>query len=419
MYLGEEDQISYLANIIFAAQADGSESPKATAALEEIRKSIGAKKGTYGAARKRVLSGACSLVKVGDFAAQVSNLADMLYVCAVDQKISDAKKQIISEFSKSAGLTEEQISALSRDVIARISKTQIAITCPACKTTVQADAKFCPNCGASLGGTSSASQFEIPTSGYAIEFCEFTSASFSPALKFAQGAVSFSSCLKDKKTWYLATWPTDAFENVIRLVDLLRGIRNKRCYLNGQEVEWKEVFDFVWCASERSKAYRPSEYCFGKADNRVNPWGCIQARMDWTEWADWFSYGRFEKQGLLRNTYVWVFDKARIKHELMTNLHRVRYCPHLRMRLVETVLGLIPERVQITENGSWKYSHGYEEVPGSIKIVEVDKSSGVEFHQEYFADGVRPRGLQMLAEILKKAFAEAGIADVQYDDIVN
>ena len=141
--------------------------------------------------------------------------------------------------------------------------------------------------------------------------------------------------------------------------------------------------------------------------------------MDWTEWATWFSYGRFEKQGLLRGTYIWVFDKSRIKHELMTNLHRVRYCPHLRVRLVEAVLRLTPERVQVTDNGPWKYSRTYEEAPGSIKIVEVDKSSGMELRDEYFADGVRPRGVHILSEILKRAFAEAQVTDVQSSTIVS
>jgi len=419
MYLGEEDQISYLANAIFVAHADGATSPRATSALEEIRGSIGATKNTYEIARKRATSGAYSLTDIGNFAAQVSNLADMLYVCAIDREISGAKKQMISAFSKSTSLTEEQISVLTKDVIARIKQKQISITCPACKTTVNADAKFCPKCGVSLVATPSTSEFDIPISGYAIEFCESTSASFPSALKFAQTASSFSSCLRNKKTWYLASWPVDAFEDVVRMADLLSGIRNKRCYLNGQELEWGELFGFVWCAAERSKAYRRAEYCFGKADNHLNPWGCTQARMDWTEWASWFSYGRFEKQGLLRASYVWVFDKDRIKHELMTNLHRVRYCPHLRMRLVEAVLRSIPDRVQITDNGPWKYNRAYEETPGSIKIVEVEKSNGMDFRQEYFADGVRPRGIHILSDILKRAFAEAGITEVRYDAIVS
>jgi hypothetical protein len=89
------------------------------------------------------------------------------------------------------------------------------------------------------------------------------------------------------------------------------------------------------------------------------------------------------------------------------------------MRLVEAVLRSIPDRVQITDNGPWKYNRAYEETPGSIKIVEVEKSNGTEFRQEYFADGVRPRGIHILSEILKRAFAEAGITDVQYDAIIS
>jgi len=84
---------------------------------------------------------------------------------------------------------------------------------------------------------------------------------------------------------------------VIKLAGLLSGLKNKKCYLDGEELDWDTLFGFVWCAGEREKAYRPIEYCFGKASKQLNPWGCIQAHMDWTEWANWFSYGRFEKQG--------------------------------------------------------------------------------------------------------------------------
>lgn len=417
MYLSEEDQIIYLANLIFIANANGAVSPTAEIALDEIRESIRAKKSTYETARRRALSGAYSLSKIGSFVAQVSNLTEMLYVCAVDRDISSAEKQMVSEFARSIDLTEKQIDILMAEIIARIKQKQIVIVCPSCKMNTNADSKFCPKCGASLTAALSSSKFEIPKIGYAIEFCESTSAGFPSALKFAQQAPTFSSCMKSKKNWYLASWPGDAFEDVICLADLLSGLRNKKCYLDGEEVDWDELFGFTWCANERNRAYRPTEYCFGKTENQLNPWGCIQARLEWTEWAKWFSYGRFEKQGVIRGTYVWVFDKARIKHELMTNLHRVRYCPHLRMPLMEAVLRSIPDRVQVTDNGFWKYSRTYEETPGSIKIVEIEKSDGVEFRQEYFADGVRPRGVHSLSEILNRAFVEAAIGDVRADAI--
>jgi hypothetical protein len=58
------------------------------------------------------------------------------------------------------------------------------------------------------------------------------------------------------------------------------------------------------------------------------------------------------------------------------------------------------------------------EVPGSIKIVEVNKSDGIEFKNEYYANGVRPRGLSVLEAILQKAFADAGVSDIKASELM-
>ena len=102
----------------------------------------------------------------------------------------------------------------------------------------------------------------------------------------------------------------------------------------------------------------------------------------------------------------------------MTNLHRYRYCPHLRPRLVDAILHALPDEVEVTASSPWKYSHSYEEVPGSVEIVEIEKDGGFEYKTEYYADGVRPKGLGPLADILKKAFAEAGVTDVNVAQLV-
>jgi predicted RNA-binding Zn-ribbon protein involved in translation (DUF1610 family) len=417
MYLNEDDQVTYLANVIFLAHATDATSAKAASALEEIRNSIGAKKSAYNAAAKRALSGAYKPAKAGDFAAQVSNLADMLYVSIIDEALSDAEKSIISSFAKSIRLTEEQVTILTKDAIARLRKTTVSLICPNCKAAVDGDSKFCPSCGAPLTSNSMSSDFEIPQTGYAIEFCESTSANFPTALKLAQEAEGFISTLRNKKTWYLASWSDGAFDQILPLAHALNGLRNKRAYDCGKEVSWDEMFGFLWCADERNKAYRPIEYCFGKADNHINPWGCKQARMDWTDWARWFSYGRFEKHGIIRGTVVWIFDKPRIQHELMTNLHRFKYCPFLRPNIIEAVLRALPDQVEITEKGPWKYNRSYDEVPGAIKVIETHRSDGMDFRDEYFSDGIRPQGLVALSEILTKAFAEAGISDVKAKEL--
>jgi predicted RNA-binding Zn-ribbon protein involved in translation (DUF1610 family) len=141
---------------------------------------------------------------------------------------------------------------------------ELSSVCPSCKAEVGNDASYCPRCGAALKPGITASEFQIPDTGYAIEFCESSSAGFPTALKFAQAAPSFASCLRNKKTWYLSAWPQSDFENAVRLAELLTGIRNRKCYLDGKEMQRDELFGFVWCAEQRNKAYRPIEYCFGR-----------------------------------------------------------------------------------------------------------------------------------------------------------
>ena len=83
------------------------------------------------------------------------------------------------------------------------------------------------------------------------------------------------------------------------------------------------------------------------------------------------------------------------------------------------MLRALPDRLDVTDKGPWKYSHSFDEVPGSIKIVEIEKSNGMEFRQEYFADGVRPKGIGVLADILRKAFAEVSVTDISPAQILN
>lgn len=422
MALTEQDQVTYLANVISVAQADSAISPKETAALDEIRTAIGAKKATSSAALKAVQSGSYSPIKTGGFAVQVSNVADMLYMCFVDGELEATEKTILTDFCRRVGLTQDQLNAMAKEAIARSDQAKLTIVCPACSAEVGGDAKFCPKCGKAVSKTGAETAqvaFQIPNTGYAIEFCESSAAGFPGALDNAKTSPSFTSIARSKKTWYLASWPDEAFEKVAKLAQLLGGVRNRKAYHTGKEIPWDDLFGFAWCASERGSAYKPVEYCFGKDENHLNPWGCKQVRMDWTDWSRWFSYGQFRRSGILKGSYVWLFDKERIRHEVMTNLHRYRYCPHLRTGLVEAVLRALPDQVEITANSVWKYSRSYEEVPGGIKIVEIEKDGGLEYKTEYYADGVRPKGLGFLEAVLKKAFADAGVTDVSAAQIVN
>lgn len=420
--LTEQDRITYLANVVFLALADAPLSPRETAALEEVRTNLGAKKSALSAALKAARSGQYVPVKVGPFPVQISNVADMLYLSLVDGDLVVTEKTIVAVFCRKIGLTQDQLNVMVREAIARADQTRLSITCPSCRTEISGDSKFCPQCGEPIGTSGpepTAASFQIPDAGYAIEFCESTAASFPTALEYARSAPSFASTVRGKRNWYFASWPEQEFEKAAKLAELLGGMRIRKAYHQGKEIGWDELFGFAPCAGERSEAYKPVEYCFGKNENRVNPWGCKQARMDWTEWSRWFSYGEFRSVGTSKDSYVWVFDKERIRHELTTNLHRFRYCPHLRRNLLGAVLRALPAQVEVTADSPWKHDHVFEEVPGSLKIVEVKHSGNFEYTTEYYADGVRPKGLGILEEVLRKAFAEAGVTDITARELVS
>jgi len=415
MSLNEQDKISYLANVLLVAFADKALSTRESAALEEIRKGIDGKKGQLTSAQKAVEGGSYAFTRAGSFADQVRNLEDILFVALADSDLASRESELVSNFSQLIGVYQDQLDKIIADTSRRCDSASHTVTCPACSATAPAQARFCPGCGQALSASEPPAVqvgFEIPAQGYAIEFAESTAGGFTTGVELAKATGTMQTATKNKKTWYMATFPTNQFAGIVPLASALSGIRNRRVLLDGQELPWGEVFGFTWCASQRATAYRPIEFCFGKDENRLNPWGCKQSRLEWTEWAQWFSYGRWQKSRVLSSGYVFVFDKERIRHELATALYRYRFCPHMRPQLAEAVLRHLPDEVEVVTNGDWKYSHAYEALPGTIKIVEREGSGDYVFTNEYYADGVHPRGFAVLADILKKAFAECGLTDI-------
>lgn len=416
MLANDQEKVDYLANVLLMAFADKSLSARETGALEEVRKSIDAKKGMLAAAEKAVQGECYVFVKTGTFADQVKNLEDMLFVALTDNDLEQNESNLAREFGRLIGISQEQFDQLLAETSHRCDAATHKITCPSCSKPASAQARFCPSCGQPLISQDTASisvGFEIPRVGYAIEFCESTAAGFPTAVDLAKATGTMQTATKNKKSWYLASFPTKQVSDIVPMATALSGMRNRKVYHDGKELIWDEVFGFIWCASQRTTAYRPVEYCFGKADNRINPWGCKQARMEWTDWAQWLSYGRWQKSGFLRSNYVFVFDKDRIRHELATNLYRYRFCPYMRTRFAEAVLKHLPDQVEVTPTSDWKYSRAYETLPGAIKVIEREGSGDILFTNEYYADGVRPKGHGSLADILKKAIDECKVTDIQ------
>lgn len=413
MNLVDEEKITYLANLIAVSRADGSVSPNETLAIEAAMKRIGAKKIVLRKAEVLAQSDGFAPEVIGSFSVRIANLEDMFSVSLADGVIDQSEKPIVLSFAKKVGITNEQLQLILNEVRASLSSKDAARACPNCAAKAPREAKFCPACGSSLELSDKAAavavEYTIPSDGIAIEFAESTASGFVDAVRKAKAAPENAECVKGKKTWYMAAWPKEQIAEAAKLVEDLKGMRNRKVWVDAKESRWDEVFGFTWCSEQRDSAYRPLEYCFGIDDKRLNIWGCKNARMDWVTWSAWFSYGSFKKGGLLKGGHVFVFDKQQIRHELETNLYRFRFCPHLNFRLVDAVLANLPDEVEVKPKGDWAYKRDYEESPGAIKIKEKTVEDGYSYTNEYYTSGVAPRSPAIGLEILKKAFGAAGV----------
>lgn len=413
MNLSDEEKIAYLANLVAVSRADGSVSPNETLVIEAAQKRIGANKTALRKADGMVQSDGFRPAVVGSFSTRIANLEDMISVSLADGVLDQAEKPVVLSFAKNVGITNEQLQFILAEVRRSLWSEEATRACPSCSAKVPREAKFCPECGGSLEISDKAAavavEYTIPNAGIAIEFAESTASGFVDAVRKAKVAPENAECVKGRKTWYMAAWPKEQISEAAKLVEDLKGMRNRKVWVDARESRWDDVFGFTWCSEQRNSAYRPLEYCFGVDDKRLNIWGCKNARMDWANWSEWFCYGRFKKGGLLKSGHVFEFDKQRIRHELETNLYKFRFCPHLNFKLVEAVLENLPDQVEVKPKGDWGYKREYEESPRSIKIKEKTVEDGYAYTEEYYTSGVVPRTPAIGLAILKRAFITAGV----------
>lgn len=408
MILSNEEKTTYLANLVFIARADNKISSLEESAIELIQKSIGARKTELNRAYRMAEDPNFTLTPIGSWADKIKNLESIIYISMVDDSVHD-EEELIIDFSNQLNISQEQLECVISDVESIISTLNNDTYCPSCNAKIKSTSKFCPQCGIQLSGSEAATpiSYDIPEKGIAIEFAESTASGFHHALQNQKEAPVNATCVKGKKNWYLASWPKEEILTALELVENLKGLRNRKVYVDGKESKWDTVFGFSWCASSRAEAYRPEEYCFGLDDKRLNIWGCKQIRMDWSDWAEWFTYGTFQKSGILKNKMSFVFDKKRIRHELESNLYKLRLCPHIQFELIEAVIKNLPDEVTPTANGLWRYKRDYDQSPGSILVKLKVKNDGYNYTDEFQTSGVVPHSVEAGLEILKKAIAES------------
>ena len=118
----EEQRIQYLANIFHVARADGRVDGVEDTTSEQIAEGIG---GGYLETRKGL-----DLALEKDFAVQlpqrlsdrIRNLEDMFMLACCDQGFDAMEKEIIIDFAKQIGITQDQLNAIRREVKAELSQ---------------------------------------------------------------------------------------------------------------------------------------------------------------------------------------------------------------------------------------------------------------------------------------------------------
>ena len=152
-----KELISYLANLITIASADGSISKKEEAAIERVYNEIHAKKTDLEKAKKITKRGDYQVTPVGRYSERIRNLEDMLFVALSDSDLSDSEKNVILSFAKTIGTKQKQINTILSESITRFRTYKATIICPSCGHEIPSDWNFCAECGTSIQATTEAS----------------------------------------------------------------------------------------------------------------------------------------------------------------------------------------------------------------------------------------------------------------------
>ena len=116
----EPEQIQYLANIFHVARSDNDVAVLENRVVEDMARDIGA---GYLETRK-----AWDLSTQKDFCVKfpprlserIRNLEDMLYLAYCDQGLCDSEKNVIIDYARQIGISQDQINLIRKETKARL-----------------------------------------------------------------------------------------------------------------------------------------------------------------------------------------------------------------------------------------------------------------------------------------------------------
>lgn len=281
------------------------------------------------------------------------------------------------------------------------------LICQNCNTLNDYGSKFCAECGQQIGKSKKRKNKnykenkddngvepfeEMPNTGITVEFDYSSSQSYPLAVKHANKQDSYRQFGEGKKTIHRVNIAEAELEKINDLLEALKGWRNRRVYLNGEQIEWENIFGYSWCFRRRKNSYRPEVYCFGNDNDRngeFNIWGCFNSQLGFQEYSELFAYGEWVgKDG------DWKFDKERILYELENSLYQFRYCPALNFNFVKEILQAFPDIVNPNKDKDWVFDESDYEDGLPVKMNRYGEE------ETLYMKGVLPRNRKSILKAI-------------------
>jgi len=121
----DKEITTYLANVLYIASQDGRLTSQELAALDEVRRLVGAKRIHVTEATRLVEDAKFTARGVGTLGAQVRNLEDMVFVGLADADLVAGEREAIEAFCEQIGLTQTQLDQIVREAQVRCSDLEL------------------------------------------------------------------------------------------------------------------------------------------------------------------------------------------------------------------------------------------------------------------------------------------------------
>ena len=234
-----------------------------------------------------------------------------------------------------------------------------------------------------------------------IEFGGSTSVNYLRAVEWARRCSRYSEAGEGKLKRHRVMWMAQDLDALIPLYHLVRTWKSTQLSLNGRPA-WGNVLG-AWfsCFEQREQAPDPAGYCYlSPWDAReLHPFGCQRAgQLRLTPDADWLRFGSLESDG------AWVFDKARMRHSVLHQLHGYRFCPGWNRRWIDAFVDVFPDQVNPRRERDWVYQTNARRTSLVVSLEMEAATEGEEWPTPDRIIGVGPRDAETSAGILEGLF---------------